>query len=133
MLPEEQLLLLGLMLTEAQVEMLLVPVELLLWHTEAEKLELPVLQLERELLRLGELLAQPLTLPPGQLGVAQAEALRDTVAQLLLEMELLREADRVALLLSPALPVRVREVVKEGLMEAERDLEPELVWDTEVL
>jgi hypothetical protein len=128
MLPEAQLLLLELTLTEAQLVTLLVPVELLLWHTEAVKLELTVLQLERVPLRLGELLTQPLALAPaGQLGVVPAEALRDTVAQLLLEMEPLKEEDSVALLVSPVLPVRVREVVKEGLMEAEREREPEAV------
>jgi hypothetical protein len=86
-----------------------------------------VLQLLALLLRLAELLTLLLALPACQVGVALEEALSDTVAQLLLEMEPLKEEDTVALPLSAPLPERLREVVKEGLMEAEREREPELV------
>ena len=75
----------------------------------------------------------PLELPPSQVGVALEEALSDTVAQLVLEMEPLKEEDTVALSVSAELWLLDKEAVKEGLMEAERDLEPELVMDTEVL
>ena len=53
----------GLRLAEPVKVTLLVPVELLLWHTEAVKLALTVLQLDTLLDRLGVLLAQLLELP----------------------------------------------------------------------
>jgi hypothetical protein len=91
-----------------------------------------VLQLLALLLWLAELLMLPLAVLC-QLQDAQDEALSDTVAQLLLEMEPLKEEDRVALLLTLVLSLCDMEAVKEGLMEADLESEPEPVSEAEAL
>jgi hypothetical protein len=95
----------GLRLAEPVKVTLLVPVLLLLWHTEAVKLELTVLQLDTLLDRLGVLLGQLLELPLMVCAteVAPGDTLMVALEQTLLEMELVKEEEKEALPLMPAL------------------------------